>query len=256
MQTKHTAALAATTIALAATVVATTRGAAEAKQLPPIRGTLSSDVWAGEMVKSTGGFTSVSADWTVPAVSCEQDESGATYAWVGLGGWDDDALEQVGTSQWCEDGTAYYGLFGEFYPSPPFAGDGGVYKPAVYPVRPGDKVSASVTRGARGAYTLTERNLTRGWVFRTTGRSPAYAPHLAADGAHGPGNDTAEVVMEGPADDLPRYGSTTFSAVEYAAASTRPISRYAIKTVLDNGDLIQTAQTSSTGVRTVWKQRD
>lgn len=255
MQIKRTVALSAVTIAV--TVVVTTRGEAVGQQLPPIKGTVTSTVWAGELVKARGGFTSVHADWIVPTVSCEPHESGATYAWVGLGGWGDDALEQIGTSQWCSDGKALYGLFGEFYPTPPFAGDNEVYKPKIYPVRPGDKISAVVSRGAQGSYTLTERSLTRGWVVRVTGRSPAYAPLPSADGSRGPGNETAELVMEGPTEeDLPRYGSATFSTVQYVPASAGPISRYAISTVLDNGDLTQSAQTSSTGVRTVWKQRD
>ena len=61
--------------------------------------------WAGYAVTSTGTtYTSVTATWTQPKVTCDASDAGTESAfWVGLGGYSSgsQALEQVGADSDC-----------------------------------------------------------------------------------------------------------------------------------------------------------
>src|SRR5437763_284727 len=112
--------------------------------------------WSG--YAATGNrFTSVSASWTEPTVVC----SGTAYSsfWVGLDGDTSNTVEQTGTSADCSGGTPQYYAWYEMYPKYPTNLRG--------TVRPGDKLSASVTTDGRGGFTLTISDSTQGWTNTT-----------------------------------------------------------------------------------------
>ena len=120
--------------------------------------------WAGYAVHRSGvHFKSITASWTVPAVTCD---GGAAYSatWVGIGGFHTNAaaLEQAGTESDCSrSGRATYSAWYELVPD--------ASKTLKLTVGPGDNVTVRVsvagkqvtvalrdnTRGKRVTHTLT-----------------------------------------------------------------------------------------------------
>lgn len=204
--------------------------------------------WGGEIAHNAE-FASVQATWTVPTLSCRNNESNSsTYAWVGMGGWDGmQALEQIGTAHWCDAGQPTYGLFGEFYSAPPFAGDGSVFQPGKYPVAPGDVVTATVTKvNDSGEYQLGAVNETAHWHFSRSGQSPDFDP------GSDPGNLTGEVIMEPPhADSNPKYTPTIFTDISYTAETGSPV-KGLFDTVPGRGTVEQTSRLSEDSITTTW----
>jgi hypothetical protein len=122
-------------------------------------GTATSANWAGYAVHRSGvRFRTVSAAWTVPAVTCT-GRSGFSADWVGLGGYHTDAaaLEQIGTESDCtRSGRAVYSAWYELVPD-------GSHNLSLR-VSAGDRISARVAVRGR-TVTLHLRNLTRGTAF-------------------------------------------------------------------------------------------
>jgi hypothetical protein len=124
--------------------------------------TTTSANWAGYVVHRAGvRFRSVSAVWTVPAVSCA---GGAAYsaAWVGLGGYHTNAaaLEQAGTESDCTaSGRGRYAAWYELLPQGA--------RTLHLTVGAGDRMSVRVAvRALRVAIRL--RDETRGTAFTRT----------------------------------------------------------------------------------------
>src|ERR1700722_18929100 len=75
--------------------------------------------WAGyAAAQSQGSFTSVSASWTQPTVTCTDAESFSAF-WVGLDGDGTATVEQTGTEADCADGTPSYQGWYELFPNAP-----------------------------------------------------------------------------------------------------------------------------------------
>ena len=143
--------------------------------------TVSAD-WAGWEV--TGGtYTSVSASWRVPTVTCGPGETSYSAHWVGLDGDGSDSVEQIGTSSDCDSGTAAYSAWYEFYPA-------ASVRLSVQTVRAGDAMTASVTSvpGSDGSYRLVLTDATRHWTKTVTGQAPQAR------------NASAEIISEAPSD--------------------------------------------------------
>jgi hypothetical protein len=89
----------------------------------------------------SGSVTAVSGSWIVPAVTGLS--SGSTYSsvWVGIDGYSDSTVEQIGTEQDWINGRAYYQAWWEMYSS----GIGQPEQPISMTIMPGDSVTASVT---------------------------------------------------------------------------------------------------------------
>jgi peptidase A4-like protein len=125
-------------------------------------GTSTSSNWAGYAVHRSGvRFRSVSAAWTVPAVSCT-GRSGYSANWVGLGGYHTNAaaLEQIGTESDCtSSGRAVYSAWYELVPD--------ISRNLSLTVQAGDRVSARVDVEGR-TVRLHLRDLTRGTAFART----------------------------------------------------------------------------------------
>jgi len=157
--------------------------------------------WSG--YAATGGpFTSVSASWTEPSVTC----SGTAYAsfWVGLDGDTSSTVEQTGTDADCSGSTPQYYAWYEMYPKYPVN--------LSNPVQPGDAMSASVTTTGSGRFTLTISDSTQGWSYTTSQRLKSAAL------------SSAEVIAEAPSSrsgvlPLANFGTVSFSNATANGAS-------------------------------------
>jgi hypothetical protein len=101
--------------------------------------------WAGYAV--TGGpFTSASASWKQPAVTCAAGETSYSAFWVGLDGDTSSTVEQIGTDSDCVNGVPTYYAWYELYPK---------ISAQLMTISAGDSISASVTTDGSGNFTLT-----------------------------------------------------------------------------------------------------
>jgi hypothetical protein len=100
------------------------------------------------------GFSAVSGDWTVPTLSCTSTDSYSAH-WVGIDGANSSTVEQDGTEADCSGGVASYDAWYEMYGDNALNNGNEVeLSPSVYPVSPGDAMSASVSV-ASNSWTLT-----------------------------------------------------------------------------------------------------
>ena len=120
----------------------------------------------GSKTTKAGTFTRVSGSWTTPSVKCGAEDE-LTSEWVGLDGWISSSLEQLGTMSWCYRGAAVYFTWWEMFPT----GTGLIRVGNA--LKPGDKITASVTRsGANYTLKLTDAT-TPGNGFTTKQTCPA-----------------------------------------------------------------------------------
>ena len=161
--------------------------------------------WAGYAAAGQPGtFTSVSASWTQPAVTCTAQQTFSSF-WVGLDGDGTQTVEQTGTEADCNNGAPTYQGWFEMFPNAPVFYNNGV--------APGDAMSASVVANGGGAFTLTLADQTQGWT-QTTSQTSA-AAQLGS----------AEIVAEAPSDansvlPLSNFGTVSFSD---AAVTNAPL---------------------------------
>jgi Peptidase A4 family len=156
---------------------------------------MTSQNWAGyASAGSAGTFTSVSASWTEPAVTCTATDTFASF-WAGLDGDGTNTVEQTGTEADCDGGTATYQGWFEMFPAAPVFYD--------KPVKPGDAMSASVVANGGGAFTLTLTDSTQGWI-QTTNQTSGTAQL-----------GSAEVIAEAPSGQtvlpLSNFGTVNFT---------------------------------------------
>jgi hypothetical protein len=101
----------------------------------------------GSSTTAAGTFTAVRGSWTAPSVKCGAEDQ-ITVDWVGLDGmFGSGSLEQLGTLAWCYQGTPHYATWWEMFPTGTGLTEVGTT------LRPGDKITASLTR-AGPKYTL------------------------------------------------------------------------------------------------------
>jgi len=155
--------------------------------------------WAGyASAGNAGTFTSVSASWSQPAVTCTATDTFASF-WVGLDGDGTNSVEQTGTEADCSGGNAVYQGWFEMFPAAPVFYNN--------PVQPSDAMSASVVANGGGAFTLTLTDSTQGWTQKTD-----QTLNTAQLGS-------AEVIAEAPSSGngnvlaLSNFGTVNFTAV-------------------------------------------
>jgi hypothetical protein len=163
--------------------------------------TAESTNWSGYAVTgANAAFTSVSASWTQPAVTCTSSgkRHSATYSsfWAGLDGYSSNSVEQTGTDSDCNGSTpTYYGWY-EMYPAYPVN--------FTNPVRPGDSFSASVTFSGTETYTLVLTDHTQNWT------------QTIVQNSAGDARSSAEVITEAPSSGsvlpLADFGTVKYSA--------------------------------------------
>jgi hypothetical protein len=157
-----------------------------------------SENWAGyTSAGGAGTFTSVSASWAQPAVTCTATNTFSSF-WVGLDGDGTNSVEQTGTEADCNGGAASYQGWFEMFPAAPVFFDN--------PVQPGDAMSASVVANGGGAFTLTLTDTTQDWTQQTSQSS-----NIAQLGS-------AEIIAEAPSSGngtvlpLSNFGTVNFTA--------------------------------------------
>jgi hypothetical protein len=155
--------------------------------------------WSGYAASGgTGAFRSVSASWTQPTGTCGSRDQYASF-WVGLDGYTSMTVEQTGTQLHCYGGRAHYSAWWEMFPADPH-----YFATAV---KPGDKLSASVTYAGGSSYTLRISDRTQGWSHALT-KSIASAKR-----------SSAEVIVEAPSgpgpgglEPLADFGTVSFTS--------------------------------------------
>jgi Peptidase A4 family len=128
--------------------------------------------WSGYADSESGSNTVsyVSGSWTIPSVTClprpYQNQDAFLANWVGVDGFSDSTVEQLGTAAQCYEGVEYYYVWYEMYPAGTVEeGTTACINDNVDCPRPGDRVTASVSVTAAGSgennYTLTLTDHTR-----------------------------------------------------------------------------------------------
>jgi hypothetical protein len=158
-----------------------------------------SENWAGyASAGGAGTFTSVSASWAEPSVTCGAPTTFSSF-WVGLDGDGTNSVEQTGTDADCDGGVAAYQGWFEMFPNAPVFYDD--------PVEPGDAMTASVVAGGGGAFTLTLTDSTRGWTQTADQTSDTAELGSAEVIAEAPSSGTGTVLP------LSDFGIVSFTGV-------------------------------------------
>jgi hypothetical protein len=119
----------------------------------------SSSNWSGYAITGSG-FTAITGQWRVPAVSPSRKSSYSSN-WIGIDGFNNNNLIQTGTESDYVSGSARYDAWWEILPAAE------TVIPSV-PVKPGDLMSASVKRNSGSSWTITISDVTTGASFSTT----------------------------------------------------------------------------------------
>lgn len=154
-----------------------------------------SNNWSGYAIKSTkrNTFHSIAGFWIVPRVRASKKN---TYSstWIGIDGFNNDALIQTGTEQDFINGKPVYYPWWEILPAPETKIN--------RPVSPFDLMYANITKLSKTKWLILLVNITKGWVFKSikTYTGPA---------------TSAEWIMEAPTVNgktatLANYGITLF----------------------------------------------
>ncbi|WP_329129662.1 G1 family endopeptidase [Streptomyces sp. NBC_01476] len=161
--------------------------------------------WAGYAATGTT-FTSVSASWVQPSVSCG---SGTAYSsfWIGLDGDGSSSVEQTGSEADCSGGRAQYYSWYEMYPAYPVN-----YSNAV---SAGDHFTSTVSVSGH-TYTLTLSDTTKGWTKTTTKTQSGLS------------NASAEIIAEAPSSSTGVLPLAHFSTASFsnASANGQPIGNF------------------------------
>ena len=131
--------------------------------------------WAGYAVAG-GPYSSVGAQWTVPAVSVSYRRSYSAQ-WVGIDGFTSRALIQAGTEADYFNGATHYSAWWEILPAP-------AVTIRTLSVRPGDRMSVTITRVSSGRWRIVVKDA----------RSGSYATTRAYSGSA----SSAEWIEEAP----------------------------------------------------------
>jgi len=181
----------------------------------------SSSNWSGYAITGSG-FTAVTGHWTVPTVA---KTTKATFSsnWVGIDGFNNSSLIQTGTEQDYYSGAAHYNAWWEILP----AAETRINSITVHP---GDRMTASITRGSTGKWTITISD-SKGGSFTT---------QQSYSGAR----TSAEWIEEAPSVNgrtatLAHYGSSTFDPGTVNGASPKLVPS-------DGGALVQGSTQVST----------
>ena len=113
--------------------------------------------WSG--YARTGTYTRVTGAWVVPSVASSRK---ATYSsqWVGIDGFNNSKLIQTGTEADYFNGSAHYAAWWEILPAAE------TVIPSIT-VRPGDHMTASITKGSGTSWTITITDTTTSKSFST-----------------------------------------------------------------------------------------
>jgi hypothetical protein len=193
----------------------------------------SSTNWSG--YAATAGhatITCVEASWTQPKIHCGSTRQ-AVSIWIGIGGFDQGGLEQIGTEADCEGGQVVGSAWHESLPMQHF-------EVAVHMIiRPGDKVRARVRVITTTVYELSIANLTRRTSFTirdTNRRIDATSAEWIVEAPTGGCPARCRVLP------MPNFGKFRFSGTAVTASGIRQpldgagFSHVTIRMVAGNGN--------------------
>jgi Peptidase A4 family len=153
--------------------------------------------WAGYADDNTAGntYTTVTGNWSEPAVTCPRHGTQLAVFWVGIDGFTSGTVEQDGTLAQCNHGTATYFSWWEMFPTNSIQVVGSS-------VIPGDSISSSVVRSG-STYTLKVTDSTHPANSFTTAQTCSTCT-----------NSSAEWIAEAPSSGgkilaLPNFGTWT-----------------------------------------------
>ncbi|MCJ8013747.1 G1 family endopeptidase [Paenibacillus sp. KQZ6P-2] len=106
-------------------------------------------------------FRRISGKWTVPFV-LPSSASSYSSAWIGIDGFRNTSLIQTGTGHDFVNGKPQYYAWWEILPD--------VMTLIPLTVKPGDRMSAVISKRKGSTWLITLRNTTQNWTFRTAKR--------------------------------------------------------------------------------------
>ena len=182
--------------------------------------------WAGFVAETNfsspvnNSVTAVGGSWTVPLTTASANSArNGTYSvqWVGIDGFSDSTVEQVGTeATYSGNGPAFYSAWYEMYP-------GSLTTINNFPIHPGDSITASVVYSPPGfpnefALSIEDNTTSSGTTTYQAGSASM---------------SSAEWIVEAPTvgggiAPLPGFGSVSFTS-DWATigSTTGPIDNYA-----------------------------
>lgn len=160
--------------------------------------------WGGYAVETSlaspqrNAVSAVYGSWRIPSVSASTSPEAYSALWVGIDGYSDNSVEQLGTEQdWTPHGQTNYVWF-EMYPHRSYIITG-------FPIEPGDTFSAAVNFAGNGLFVLSITNLTKGVSYTVP---PKYTKMKAS-------RESAEWIVEAPSGGgilpLADFGTVSFS---------------------------------------------
>jgi Peptidase A4 family len=163
--------------------------------------------WSGYAATASAPYSSASGTWQVPSVTYDGASTSASetaFLWVGIGGWADQTLIQLGSgSTVSSSGFASYNAWYELFP----AGAGNI----PYAVKPGDIMTASLqctaacSPGSVQTWLLTMTDQTAGWTWTQSFQYQS-------------GMGSAEWIIEAPSS-----GSGELPLADYSQATFDPV---------------------------------
>ena len=157
----------------------------------PRPGSVTSGNWSGYAVLGTG-FSSAHGSWIVPKVKCGTTPNTWSSYWVGIDGFSDNTVEQLGTDSDCSGTTPQYYAWFEFFPNPS-------HLIASMAVHPGDVMSATVSHSGT-QFTLKMTNHT---ISKTVSITKTFSA----------GRTSAEFIAEAPSNGVSVLPLADFTSV-------------------------------------------
>jgi len=193
--------------------------------------------WSGYAVpldtaKESDVFSDVQGTWKVPTVTSTGKSAAYSSTWVGIDGYDNGTVEQIGSEQdWTGSRQLNYVWF-EMYPN-------GAYEITGFPASPGDVITAQVHYVGRVVVKANRNRTEEESVFQLTienvTKKASYTVPASYTTIPAPELASAEWVMEAPTGrnvlPLADFGTVSFSNCEAASLHTdevlSPISTWA-----------------------------
>ncbi|MEB3100128.1 G1 family glutamic endopeptidase [Ferviditalea candida] len=154
-----------------------------------------SNNWSGYARNKSkkNAFHSISGYWVVPKVAPAKKNTYSS-AWIGIDGFHNKSLIQIGTEQDHENGSCVYYAWWEILPA--------AEKRIPYPVSSGDRMYAKINKLSGNKWSMLLRNLTKKWRFRIvrTYNGPAASAEWIMEAA----------AFDGRTGPLANYGKMTF----------------------------------------------
>ena len=193
--------------------------------------------WSGYAVpldtaKVSDVFSDVQGTWKVPTVTSTGKSAAYSSTWVGIDGYDNGTVEQIGSEQdWTGSKQQNYVWF-EMYPN-------GAYEITDFPASPGDVITAQVHYVGQVVVKLNRNKTEEESVFQLTianvTKNVSYTVPASYTTIPAPELASAEWVMEAPTGrnvlPLANFGTVNFSNCKAASLHTdealSPISTWA-----------------------------